>query len=95
MLKIEKFLFISDQNICSNIKGVECCQLVNEFYKVYLRNNYSTKNFSFFFFTEESNMMDYKIMKNGESLMKKDHIYGKIKVNDLVQKVKENILSNN
>ena len=86
--------FICDQNISSFIKGVECCHLVNDFYKIYLGNNYTKKNFTFLFFTEETNMMNYKIIKNGENLIKKENIYGKTQIHELVKNLTNDILTN-
>jgi hypothetical protein len=81
--------FIMDQNISPSIKGVECCQLINEFYKIYLKDEYMKNDFTFFFFTEESNMMNYKIMKKDINILKKQHIFGKLQVTELISIMEE------
>jgi len=81
--------FIMDQNISHNMRGVDCCKIANEFYKLYLKDNYAQMNFHFFFVTEEANLLQFRIIKSKKNLVMKEHIYGKIQLNLLCEKLIE------
>jgi len=81
--------FIMDQNISQNMRGIDCCLIVNEFYKLYFKDRYKNLNFNFFFVTEESNMMQFKILQDKKSLVRKDQIFGKVQIKLLCKKMCE------
>jgi len=80
--------FIMDQNISQNMKGIDCCVIANEFYKLYFKDSYSNLKFQFFFVTEEINLSDFKIMQSKKNLVRKDHIFGKLLLKNLIEKLK-------
>jgi len=80
-LKVD--FFIMDQNISQNMRGIDCCKIANEFYKLYFKDSYFDMNFQFFFITEEVNLMQYKIMKFKRNLICKEHIFGKLQLKNL------------
>ena len=80
-------IFIMDQNISHNMKGIDCCKLVNKFYKTYFKDTYQSLNFYFFFVTEENNLYKYTINKNKQNLIKKDQIFSKMQFKALYSKL--------
>jgi len=81
--------FIMDQNISHSLKGVDCCRLVNKFYKTYFKEKYNSLKFHFFFVTEETNLHKFKILKNKANLIKKDQIFSKMQFKNLYTKLIE------
>jgi len=84
--------FIMDQNISQNMRGIDCCRIVNEFYKLYFKDDYENLNFHFFFVTEEMNILQFKIMQSKKNLLKKDHIFGKLQLENLLKKFQNYLL---
>jgi hypothetical protein len=84
-------IFFTDQNISHSLKGVDCCKLVNEFYKMYFKESYNELKFFLFFVTEESNFQKYTIKKNDVDLIRKDQIFSKMKLKKLYEKLIETI----
>jgi len=80
-LKVD--FFIMDQNISQNMKGIDCCKMANEFYKLYFKDSYLEMNFQFFFVTEDPNLTQFKIFKSERNLVCKDHIFGKLQLKKL------------
>ncbi len=83
--------FIMDQNISNSLKGVDCCRLVNEFYKTCFKERYDKLNFFLFFVTEESNLHKFTIKKNEVNLIKKDQIFSKMQFKKLYEKLIQTI----
>jgi len=81
--------FIMDQNIAQNMRGIDCCKIANEFYKLYFKDSYAEMNFQFFFVSEEVNLAQFSIMKSKKNLVKKDHIFSKIQLQQLYEKLCE------
>lgn len=80
-------IFIMDQNISYSLKGIDCCKLINKFYKIFFKDSYNKLKFNFVFVSEECRLHKYKIMQNNLNLIKKDQIFSKLQIKPLYSKL--------
>lgn len=85
--------FIMDQNISMNMKGIDCCKIVNKFYKLYFKELYPDLKFKFFFVTEDNNITNFSIRQRKQNLIRKDHVFGKMQFKGLCNKLDEYLKS--